>query len=256
MAASKTEIPNDVKQQLLQDPAVQDLIKKTGIEATEALKDPKVQAQILETCKEKFPQYASLAKDKIKDFVNDPEVQRQAKEYAAKAGKYLAMGADRFVHEIQQGPDGVRFFSFIGGVASSANAIMYLINPFSLLTHPVCYVLSAYQLLFSLTTMLFEAKPEWIQKVPGLDKYQDLLLDKAKFLSETLGRGGFYVFQGTLWLCFIDQILDLAVGGWMVFVGLLNVLIHYGGYTHFAKKVAEGYRAIGGEAEPAASSGP
>ena len=31
---------------------------------------------------------------------------------------------------------------------------------------------------------------------------QDMLLDKCKFLSETLGRGGFYIFQGTLWLCF------------------------------------------------------
>ena len=81
-----------------------------------------------------------------------------------------------------------------------------------------------------------EAPPEYIAKVPGLNGYQertarimlkdldpedekllkcsvlkmmgksvhlqDMLLDKCKFLSETLGRGGFYIFQGTLWLCF------------------------------------------------------
>lgn len=34
-----------------------------------------------------------------------------------------------------------------------------------------------------------EAKPEWIQRVPGLNEYQDMLLNKAKFLAESKGRG-------------------------------------------------------------------
>ena len=80
---------------------------------------------------------------------------------------------------------------------------------------------------------------------------QDMLLDKCKFLSETLGRGGFYIFQGTLWLCFaclgfllgtgipflwlgfvlrsVTDILDLAVGLALVACGMLNMLMHFGG---------------------------
>ena len=34
-----------------------------------------------------------------------------------------------------------------------------------------------------------EAKPEWIQQVPGLDGYQNMLIEKAKFLAEAVGRG-------------------------------------------------------------------
>lgn len=246
VATDSTGIPDDIKQKLMQDPAVQNAMKEAGKGALESLQDPKVQAQIMETCKEKFPQYASAAKDHIKAFVNDPEVQKQAKHYASVAGAYVMQAGGAFVATIQQGPAGVRFFSFIGGVGSAVVAVLAMINPLKLIFGPVIYVLSGYQLLFSLTTIIFEMPPEWITKVPGVTAYQDMLMDKAKFLTETLGRGLFYVFQGTLWLCFASlQDWDkLLCGLWMVFVGALNIMIHYGGYTVFAEKVAQGYHAL------------
>lgn len=254
-----TDVPDSVKQQLMQDPkvqaAIQEQVKKMGGDALEALKDPKVQQQILDTCKEKFPEYADKAKKQVLEFVNDPEVQRQAKAWANTAGAYALSAGGALIAQIQQGPAGIRFLSFCGGAASFANGIMDLINPLGALVHPVKYTLAVYQMLFSFTTMLFEAKPEWIQKLSGLDKYQDMLMDKAKFLSETLGRGLFYIFQGTLWLCFasLSDVIDLGVGIWMVFVGVLNLLVHFGGYTSFAEKVAEGYQKLS-STEPAASS--
>lgn len=244
-----SEIPNDVKQKLINDPRVQEAAAKTGKDAISALQDPEVQRQIMETCKEKFPEYADTAKTKIVEFCNDPEVQAAAKKYAALAGAYVMKAGGALVAQIEQGPAGIRFLCFLGSLFSMANAILKLISSSRIMSEPVKYVLSIYQLLFSITTVLFEAPPDYIAKVPGLDQYQDLLLEKCKFLSETLGRGGFYIFQGTLWLCFasLTDILDLAAGVALVGCGGLNLLMHFGGLAAFQEKVKSGYEKLGGK---------
>ena len=44
---------------------------------------------------------------------------------------------------------------------------------------------------------------------------------KCKFLSETIGRGGFYIFQGTLWLCFASLAWRVWVEGAVeIFAGM------------------------------------
>jgi len=250
-------IPDDVKKSLMNDPkvqkAVQDAAEKTGKDAMSALQDPEVQRQIMETCKEKFPEYAGQAKTKIMEFCNDPEVQAAAKKYSAMAGAYVMKAGGALVATIEQGPAGIRFLCFIGSCASVVNSILKLIHISHILATPVKYVLSIYQLLFAITTVLFEAPPEYIAKVPGLNGYQDMLLDKCKFLSETLGRGGFYIFQGTLWLCFasLSDILDLAVGLALVCCGILNLLMHFGGLGKFQEKVRQGYEKLGGSSSAA-----
>jgi len=246
-----TDVPSNVKKQIMEDKrvqaAVQEQAAKLGGDASAALRDPAVQKQILDTCKEKFPQYASAAKDKITAFASDPEVQRQAQKYAAMAGSYVVGAGGALVAQIQQGPKGVRALGFAGGVASVVISVLGLLSPFEAFFHPVKFVLSVYQLIFSVTTRLFEAPPPSVQKVSGLDRYQDLLLDKAKFLAETLGRGIFYIFQGSLWLGFASEIVSLCVGAWMVFVGFLNILVHFGKLSVFADKVAGGYQRIKSE---------
>merc|ERR1719238_87009 len=94
--------------------------------------------------------------------------------------------------------------------------------------------------------MLYEAKPEWIAKIGPLGKYHDMLLVKAKFISEVLGRGLFYIFQGSLWLAFANlvKIFDLATGCFMVFVGVLHVAMHYGKLGSVAAKMREGYERL------------
>merc|ERR1719199_627195 len=69
-----------------------------------------------------------------------------------------------------------------------------------------------------------------MEKVPGLPEYEDLLEDQCKFLLRVLGRGLFLIFQGSLWLGFasLSEIFDLAVGGYLVFIGVLYVMMHYG----------------------------
>jgi len=237
-----SEIPDDVKQKVLSDPQVQAAIQqqasKAGCDAVSALKDPEVQKKIIKTVQEQFPQYAQQAQAKIVEWANDPAVQASARKYAAVAGQYVAGAGSAILRQIEQGPAGVKFLCFCGGIASVVNGVMSLINVFGAIVHPVRYVLSVYQMIFSLTTMLFELPPDWVEKIPGITKYQDMLMDKAAFLTEALGRGIFYIFQGTLWLCSASlDVVSLSVGLYMLFCGLLNIFVHFNHLTTFVEKV-------------------
>lgn len=218
-----------VRDKILQDPKVQAAIKKAG---EDALSDPAVQAEILKVAQEKFPEVASAAKDKILEWANDPQVQAKAYEYAGIAADYAWQSVSQVGDLIEQGPSGVRILAFIGGAAALVQCIWVLTGLF----HPVSasmqipkYVIHLYQAAFAITTVLFEAKPEWIQKVPGLNDYQDMLLNKAKFLAESTGRGLFYGFQGTLWLCFssLTAPAELLIGLWFMFLAVLYILMGF-----------------------------
>lgn len=218
------------RDKILQDPQVQSAVKKAG---QDALSDPAVQAQILKVAQEKFPEAASAAKDKVLEWANDPEVQKQAYAYAGLAAEYAWQSVSQVGGLIEQGPTGVRVLAFVGGAGAFAQSIwvlLGLINIASASTQLPKYVVHGYQLIFASTTMLFEAKPEWIQKVPGLNSYQDLLIDKAKFLAETYGRGLFYGFQGTLFLCFASftNLPELALGLWFLSMAFLHIAMHFG----------------------------
>merc|ERR1719296_263304 len=101
---------------------------------------------------------------------------------------------------------------------------------------PMHYFLFFYILLFAATTMIFEAKPEWVQKVGFLSGYEDMLIARASFLTFMGGRGVFYIFQGTLWNAFgtkfkdgtfsaLSQTITMCL---LMFVGFLHILAHYG----------------------------
>lgn len=233
-----------VQEALLKDPKIQAMIKDAG---ESALKDPAVQAEIVRQCQEKFPGAAAAASEQVQAWANDPAVQEQAKQYAGQALLYAGQAGDKFVGLIEQGPAGVRFLAFIGGVGSLVNAGLSLVNPLMLVFGTVTYVVAVYQCLFAITTMLFEAPPEYIAKVPGANGYQDMLMVKAKFLTENAGRGLFYIFQGSLWLAFasMTNIDDLIVGCYLCFIGLLHVLMHFGIMPQsVAQKMRSGYEEL------------
>mmetsp|Transcript_38844 Transcript_38844/g.85071 ORF Transcript_38844/g.85071 Transcript_38844/m.85071 type:complete len:252 (+) Transcript_38844:55-810(+) len=245
-----TGIPADVQQQIMEDPRVQakirDQASKMGVDAVAALQDPAVQQQIMDTCKEKFPQYADQASQKIREFVSDPAVQAGAKQALSAAGAALYRGADAFISQIEQGPAGVRILAFIASVASIVNAGLALFDFAAAIFHTPLYVISGYQVIFACTTALFEAKPSWIEKIPGLNRYQNLLLDHAQFLADARGRGMFYFFQGTLWLAFagLTDFADLATGCFVCFIGILHFAMHYGKLTLVADKFRKGSGAL------------
>jgi len=254
---ANAQLPADVTEHLLKDPKVRQSMQVAG---ANALADPAVQAQILAACKENFPQYAAAAKDQVGKWANDPAVQAKAKEMAGKALEYAGNAGDMFMKQIEQGPAGVRVLAFIASAASAGWAVLSLVDIFRVLGHTVLYVVAGYQLIFSLSTALFELKPEWIQTVEDkttlpVSKYQDMLLENAKFLSWVGGRGMFYIFQGTLWLAFASftDLVNLLLGLFLAFVGVLHVLMHCGvAPTDVATKMREGYRGLAGSSSDAA----
>merc|ERR1711972_181963 len=152
-----------------------------------------------------------------KVLAKDPAVQAKAKRYAGAVLDYAAKAGDKLLNQIEQGPAGVRVLAFLGSLASAINAVMSLINVFSVFGHLILYMVSLYQFIFSLTTIIFEAPPETVQKIQQtcpflkVDTYQAMLLENAKFMSLVGGRGMFYIFQGTLWLALASftEFIDL-----------------------------------------------
>lgn len=254
------QIPPDVRDQILADPQVQAMIMKqaqaTGQSAAESLKDPAVQEQIKKTIQEKFPVYAGMAAEKIKDFCKDPATQEAAKKFAAIAAEYAKLLPAGLVSQIEQGPAGVRFLALLGGVGSCVLACMSLIDISKAVFGAHMYIFAIYQFVFSLTTIMFEANPEWIEKVPGLNKYQEMLCEHAKFLSQEAGRGAFYIYQGTCWLLLasLQNLGPLIMGLYMIFVGVLNMLLAFGGYSSFQERVSSQYKILRGDPPPSASS--
>jgi len=234
-----------VQEALMRNPQVQAAIKNAG---ENALKDPAVQAKIVEQCKTQFPALAGQAANQCNEWANDPAVQAQAKQYAGMAAMLaadkLGNAGTEFMNQIEQGPGGVRFLAFAGSAASAGYAVytlLGLLNPLNLIGGVVAYVISGYQLCFALTAAIFEMPLEYSAKIPGVDKYQDLLMVKAAFLSDVAGRGLFYIFTGSLWLALGGlSPIDLALGCYMVFIGGLHIAMHYGKLGVVADKMREG----------------
>lgn len=242
---------DSVKQALLKDPQIQEAIKKAG---KDALNDPQVQQMLVEEAKKRFPAMAADAQEQIKKWAADPKTQAQAKAWAAQGITYVAGSADRALQLIETGPAGVRVLAFIAATASIVNAAMTIINPFNALSlGPPLYLIAGYQVVFALTCMIFECPPAVIEKIPAVSPYQDMLCEKVHLMTEAAGRGGFYIFQGTLWLAFASwtDLLSLGVGIFLAFIGVLHVAIHYGKLSEFSDKMRSGYDRLGA---PAASS--
>jgi len=248
--SSMTTIDPETQKLVLQDPRVQEAIKnaakKAGNDAVDSMKDPEVQAAIIATVKEKAPKYASMAKEEVTKFVSDPRVQAQAYKAAGVVFGAAGQSLDRFIGVIEQGPAGVRLLAFAGGILSCVNAVMYCFQFTNIANHLVLYVISIYQIIFAITTMIFEAPSSVVEKIPGIITYRDVLMQKAEGLAEVAGRGLFYIFQGTLWLGLGTsfELLDVITGAYVSFIGILHIIMHFGKLQSFTMSVRQGYEKV------------
>eukprot|EP00933_Yihiella_yeosuensis_P073879 TRINITY_DN8266_c1_g1_i2.p1 TRINITY_DN8266_c1_g1~~TRINITY_DN8266_c1_g1_i2.p1 ORF type:complete len:206 (-),score=40.65 TRINITY_DN8266_c1_g1_i2:114-731(-) len=161
----------------------------------------------------------------------------QGSEAAAKGSEAAKQVASdmKDMFNIQQGPMFLRALALLTSLASFGCVIFLLINPATALFHPVWYILYVYIAVFALTSLLFEAKTEWIQNLGPLARYQEMLTVNCHFLTILGGRGLFYIFQATLWLTFagdFTEILEIAAAGALGLVGLLHLLAHFGMEPH------------------------
>jgi len=223
-----------VQEALLSDPRVQEAMRKSG---EQALNNPQVQDAIFKVAKDKLTaENAAKVANAAKDWAQDPEVQAKARHYAGMAMAYAGQAGQRIVGCIEQGPDGVRYLCFMGSLFSIglAGYDSFL----NLMGLNLLFVFNGlFQMLFAFTSALFEAKPENVQKF-GMTKYQDLLLEYAKFISTCAGRGIFYIYQGLLWLVTVGatdfanwfdimNLVSIFLGAFFLAMGGLHIAMHY-----------------------------
>merc|ERR1711879_1097641 len=92
---------------------------------------------------------------------------------------------------------------------------------------PYQYILALWNLVFATCIIVIEAKPQW-SCVAGA---QSWLFSHAPFLSRHMGRALFYIYVGSINLgngasSFFFQLMYLAIGGALCFVGGLMLLQH------------------------------
>uniref|UniRef100_A0A7S4SLN3 Uncharacterized protein n=1 Tax=Alexandrium monilatum TaxID=311494 RepID=A0A7S4SLN3_9DINO len=232
-----------LQEELLKDSQIQEAVRRAGMRA---LTDPAVQNAVLKAIKDRAPQLASQAGSLVRAWAGDPEVQARAK-YLAGATVHVAghMG-ESCIHCIEQGPEGVQVLAFGAGAASLVLAALQVLNPLAVVGAAFTYVVSLYQVVFSLTTMLFEAKTEWINQIQSISEYHDLLMVNMRFLSLSLGRGLFYVFQGSIWwvMSSFFGIPHKLLAIYLCCLGALYILMHFG---VMPQHVATKMRAVAAE---------
>lgn len=218
-------------ERLIREPLVQEAMRRGGEHAFES---KEVQDALLKTAKEHLTaENAALVGNKLKDWANDEEVRAKARHYAGMAMVQAGQVGQMFIGCIEQGPAGVRFLAFLAGLASCVNAVLYVISNATGL-NILGAGIAIFQVCFATTTILFEASPETIASLSLLSHYQDMMIEYCKFLTVLRGRGLFYVFQGMLWLtqCQLKlslwMIINLSIGLFMILIGVLNILMHYG----------------------------
>eukprot|EP00913_Durusdinium_trenchii_P035484 g33207.t1 len=238
--------------ELFRHPQVQASLRNAG---EKALNDPQVQSALVQAAQEHGPELAALVRDQVSTWATDPEVQKRAKHYASEAakaaGQVISRAGQMFADQIAQGPAGLRVLAFCAGGTSLACCVLEMLHVESVLMGPSRYILSGFQGIFAVRTMLFEMPADWVAMVPGVTHYQeplgwsprssmpafcayvalqDLIMDEARFMTRAGGRGLFYIFQGAIWACFASllSVVHLAAAAAMLLVGTLHVLMQFG----------------------------
>lgn len=219
-----------VQEALLHHPEVQAAIKKAG---QNALADPEVQKQIVTTAKQNFPQVAEQISTQVMTWAEDPDVQAKAMAYAGVLAHEIRGGATRantqILALIEQGPTGIRFLSFLGGVAQSVLSFMALFGHFfslGMIFSPIDFGLCFYQFFFGLSVAIFEMPPWMVESISMADDWQEIICEQCVFMTHTRGRGFFYGFLSSLWL--YQSACDFGPVGLLVgiYLGLIAV-IHF-----------------------------
>ncbi len=129
-----------------------------------------------------------------------------------------------------------RVMALCGGVAMVFQCVMGSLGKF-LSFSPLQALIEVYCGIFGLMTIVLEG-----QNWKFLTKFRLYLDEYAKFLTYTWGRGIFYVFSGSLMVSQFN-LFDMAIGGWMVFVGLTSIAVG----QHTANKLTDLKKTLGSE---------
>jgi hypothetical protein len=124
---------------------------------------------------------------------------------------------EQFKKALAEGPITFRVMAFIGGLAMIvSNGIAILNRIFSFQFAGA--MIAMYGVIFGVVISVLEGPMSSSKRIQASIRYY------AKFLKFTWGRGALYIFVASLQISNFN-ILDWAVGGWMMFVGITAMYV-------------------------------
>ena len=149
---------------------------------------------------------------------NTPLINPEVAATAASAGAGLVnQTADKLTKARSEGPLTFRMLGFLGGLAMIASNLIAILDRFFSF-NIAGGMIAMYGVMFGIIIALLEAPGPVGGKIKGGIHYY------AKFLEFTWGRGALYFFVGSLQVSNWN-ILDWAVGGFMIFVGVTAMAV-------------------------------
>ncbi|CBZ50812.1 conserved hypothetical protein [Neospora caninum Liverpool] len=125
---------------------------------------------------------------------------------------------------VGEGPKPLRALCFVGGVGLIAVTVLQIMNIFSMVGNPASYILQFFLMMFGVAICVVEAKD-----LEQLERLQPFFATWFKFLTVPLGKGLFYILVGAICLSlWTSNFFLLFVGGYMVLMGIMCVMIHFG----------------------------
>jgi len=149
---------------------------------------------------------------------------------AAQGGiKKIGESLDNFETYVQQGPEGIRFLSFGGGVFVFIYGILSCFNILEILEQPVDYIIAGTQVVFGFIAMVLEASPSLTSTYASIERLQKLVHDYVKFLTLLWGRGCFYVYIGAH-IMYLSTLVSIGtlLGLYMVIMGMFYLAWNWG----------------------------
>ncbi|KEP61665.1 UNVERIFIED_CONTAM: hypothetical protein HHA_267300 [Hammondia hammondi] len=125
---------------------------------------------------------------------------------------------------VKEGPKPLRALCFVGGLVLIAVTVLQIMNIFSVVGNPASYILQLFVMMFGVAICVIEAKD-----FEQLERLQPLFVTWFKFLTVPLGKGLFYILVGAICVSlWSSNFLLLFVGGYMVLMGIMCVMVHFG----------------------------
>ena len=154
---------------------------------------------------------------------NQPLLSSSAVSAAASTGaSFVNAGAEKIQAARREGPLTFRMLGFLGGLAMIISNGLSILERFFSFNFAGC-LLAVYGVFFGVIIVLMDAP----MPVICASRVQNGIRFYFKFLEYTWGRGALFFFVGTLqasnW-----NMLDWAVGGFMIFVGVTAIGVGMG----------------------------
>ncbi|CAD7937646.1 unnamed protein product [Amoebophrya sp. A25] len=130
---------------------------------------------------------------------------------------------------VQQGPEGVRTLTFVGGVCMLLYYAFSLINIFGIITNPFRYFMNLTFAFFGWVSVIWEASDDVLSEWRPLREYQAWIAEYCKCLAIPWCLGLLYVYVGCLQVMLNPFVsIEACLGFYFLLMGGFNLALHLG----------------------------